>query len=285
MTRTVGERRDQFAWNRHKPKKALLGLTIVALGVAAVSGTEAGTTTAHPSAGAAHQFIVQGASSAVAAAEVAAVHGVTLSDLPVVHGVVAKLTAGEASVVTGDGLQVSPNLQVMVEGTGLPAGSHPSGVFTSVTGAKSMWANGVNGSGVTVAVLDTGIDANLPDLAGRVVAGVDLANSRNSTGWATDTYGHGTFVAGLIASNGQSSGGTYTGVAPEPISRRSKWPAPAASRTRARSSKGCPGQSPIKPRTGSGSSTSPSASSPPHRPPSTRSTKPSRQPGTPGSSS
>ena len=52
------------AWNRHKPKKALLGLTIVALGVAAVSGTEAGTTTAHPSAGAAHQFIVQGASSA-----------------------------------------------------------------------------------------------------------------------------------------------------------------------------------------------------------------------------
>ncbi|MGC9961558.1 MAG: S8 family peptidase [Acidimicrobiales bacterium] len=176
--------------------------------------TESGNTTAHQFTGAARQFIVQGASSAVAAAEVAAAHGATLSDLPVVHGVVAKLTAGEASVVSGDGLRVSPNLQVMVEGAGLPAGSHPSGVFTSVTGARSMWANGINGSGVTVAVLDTGIDTNLPDLASRVVAGVDLANPRNPYGWATDNYGHGTFVAGLIASNGQSSGGAYPGVAP-----------------------------------------------------------------------
>ena len=206
--------RRSVAWSHRKPKRGLLALTVVCLGVAAVSSTESGTPTAHQFTGAAHQFIVQGGSSAVAAAEVAAAHGVTLSDLPIVHGVVAKLTAGEASVVRGDGLRVSPNLQVMVEGTGLPAGSHPSGVFTSVTGAKSMWANGINGSGVTVAVLDTGIDANLPDLASRVVDGVNLANPRNPNGWATDTYGHGTFVAGLIASNGQSSGGTYSGVAP-----------------------------------------------------------------------
>ena len=61
-----------------------------------------------------------------------------------------------------------------------------------------------------MAVLDTGID-NLPDFAGRLVGGVDLTGGNNPY---QDSYGHGTFVAGLIAGNGASSSGQYSGEAP-----------------------------------------------------------------------
>ena len=59
-------------------------------------------------------------------------------------------------------------------------------------------------------MLDTGID-NLPDFAGRLIGGVDLTGGNNPF---QDSYGHGTFVAGLIAGNGASSGGQYSGEAP-----------------------------------------------------------------------
>lgn len=75
--------------------------------------------------------------------------------------------------------------------------------------APEVWANGFDGTGVKVAVIDTGINATHPDLAGKVVAWADLVNSR------TDPYddnGHGTHCAGTVAGTG--AGGTYTGVAP-----------------------------------------------------------------------
>ena len=61
-----------------------------------------------------------------------------------------------------------------------------------------------------MAVLDTGID-NLPDFAGRLIGGVDLTGGDNPY---QDSYGHGTFVAGLIAGDGASSSGQYSGEAP-----------------------------------------------------------------------
>jgi thermitase len=48
---------------------------------------------------------------------------------------------------------------------------------------------------VTVAVLDTGIDGEHPDLADKIVAEVNLSNSPTSD----DLYGHGTHIAGIIA--------------------------------------------------------------------------------------
>ena len=164
--------------------------------------------------GAALSYIVQGADAAAAAAGVVAEQGSVSSYLPIVHGVVAKLTSGEAAAARQEGLQVSPDLKVSVEDSSLQTVTATTGTYNGITGASSMSANGINGAGVTVAVLDTGIDANLRDLGSRVIDGVNLANRFASGGWGTDQYGHGTFVAGIIASNGASSGGQYTGVAP-----------------------------------------------------------------------
>jgi serine protease AprX len=84
----------------------------------------------------------------------------------------------------------------------------------------------VTGRNVTVAVLDTGLDGSHADLSGRVVQNVKLADTQSiGVGFTepinvegiqnTDqAYGHGTFVAGLIAGNGVRSAGKYGGVAP-----------------------------------------------------------------------
>ncbi|WP_117209915.1 S8 family serine peptidase [Allorhizocola rhizosphaerae] len=61
------------------------------------------------------------------------------------------------------------------------------------------------GKGVLVAVIDTGIDATHPDLAGSVVAGADTSRRGPGDG-LTDDSGHGTAMAGLIVGHGQVRG-------------------------------------------------------------------------------
>jgi serine protease AprX len=86
-----------------------------------------------------------------------------------------------------------------------------SAVYTDVTRASKSWGQGVTGRGVGVAVIDTGIDTT-GDLAGRVRDGVDFSGENNPT---LDSFGHGTFVAGLIAGTGAASNGAVKGMAPE----------------------------------------------------------------------
>ncbi|MFC6087816.1 S8 family peptidase [Saccharothrix lopnurensis] len=77
-------------------------------------------------------------------------------------------------------------------------------------GAPTAWDSGFTGAGVAVGVLDTGVDAEHPDLAGRVVEQADFTGSGPA-----DEVGHGTHVAGIIAGDGTASGGRYRGVAPD----------------------------------------------------------------------
>lgn len=71
--------------------------------------------------------------------------------------------------------------------------------------AEEMWKVST-GKGVTVAVIDTGVDSTNPDLVGRVVPGLDLA-PRSPGDERTDYDGHGTGMAGLIAGTGAYGGG------------------------------------------------------------------------------
>jgi subtilisin family serine protease len=78
-------------------------------------------------------------------------------------------------------------------------------------GAPSAWEAGYDGEGVTIAILDSGIDTSHPDLAGgRVVAERNFTEDEGTV----DRYGHGTHVASIAAGTGARSGGTHTGVAP-----------------------------------------------------------------------
>lgn len=71
--------------------------------------------------------------------------------------------------------------------------------------ANIVWKYGINGSGINVSIVDTGINSSHPDLRGKIIAWKDLVNHLS---YPYDDNGHGTHVAGTVAGN-------KTGIAPE----------------------------------------------------------------------
>ncbi|HEY0639300.1 MAG TPA: S8 family serine peptidase [Pseudonocardiaceae bacterium] len=124
--------------------------------------------------------------------------------------------------------EVTPNFTVSVPET---TASVSAATNTEVTwglqkiGAQRVWDElGVDGSGVRVATLDTGVDISHPDLAGRMVTD-DPSDPRYPGGWMEfnstgglvssaprDSQYHGTHVSGTI--HGSATSGTAIGVAP-----------------------------------------------------------------------
>ena len=182
--------------------------------------------------------------------------GRTVGRLRIVHGLAVHLGAGARARLTADARieAVTPNARTRPQDVKLtPASGSPADVPAATDGATMPpppsgttapaarpidpsrlvtaypysvrapaawpWATG---AGVTVAVIDTGVDGALPDFAGpdggsRVIASA-VTNPGAST--ARDTYGHGTHVAGIIAGNGNAraaddpAAGQYIGIAP-----------------------------------------------------------------------
>jgi len=195
-------------------------LALGALGLVPVTGSAA------PVGAPATSVIVQIDGDAAAVRRILADAGGTVTaELPIVSGFAAQVPtdALEALQATPGVRAVTPNEPVHV--AEVPTPSDDPGLRSVVpdeVGAPRLWAAGYRGAGINVALIDTGVSP-VSDLAGRVVrvqdpkgtsSLVDCVNFSGESG-CQDSYGHGTFVAGLIAGSGGSSGGRFTGVAPD----------------------------------------------------------------------
>jgi subtilisin family serine protease len=80
--------------------------------------------------------------------------------------------------------------------------------------AQGAWARGAMGAGATIAVVDTGVDLNHPDLNAKLVPGQDFVTDETCTPGAQDLNGHGTHVAGIAAAS-TNNGIGVAGTAPQ----------------------------------------------------------------------
>ena len=172
--------------------------------------------------GQAVQVIVQ--QTAVASglqAEVVRLGGTVTQDLSMIHSFAATLPAGavvqlasrpEVRWVSLDALMASSACTNCVDT------SHLASAYDYAIRANAVWNNtsGLQGNGVGVAVIDSGVNPNtdLYTLMGvnRVVGNVRFNTDSNQS--PNDGFGHGTHVASIVGGNGRDSAGMYIGVAP-----------------------------------------------------------------------
>ncbi|GAA4267703.1 S8 family peptidase [Frondihabitans peucedani] len=83
-------------------------------------------------------------------------------------------------------------------------------------GIRSAWST-TEGQGVTVAVIDTGVDGSVPELRGVVTGGTDFSGKGGADGQTPidDDSSHGTLVGSLIAGRGTGPTSGMIGVAPK----------------------------------------------------------------------
>ena len=110
---------------------------------------------------------------------------------------------------------VSARLDTREHATGTPLTTNDplangSGWQFANTRVNEAWRTTTGSAAVIVAVVDTGVNANHEDLAGKVLTGYDFINGDTD---ASDDYGHGTGVAGIIAAVANNGRG-ITGVCP-----------------------------------------------------------------------
>jgi serine protease AprX len=175
------------------------------------------------------QVIVQmdaGSSPSGAIAEVRHSGGRVTRRLPIINGFAARVpAAGQRRLAAVAGVHAVTR-DAKVHSTGISLSRLVTAYPASVD-APQLWnysGYSITGKGVGVAVIDTGIAGGMPDFrspgssASRVVASA-VTNPDAQT--PSDTYGHGTHVAGIIAGNGWARSysdplrGKYVGIAPD----------------------------------------------------------------------
>lgn len=139
-------------------------------------------------AGPGQAVVVLAGSESAAAQAVLAAGGTVERSLPSIGAVVATVPAGRVDDMAG--VHVVPDLAMELTSSSFA----PSAAAAASLNPDPAWGDQA-GDGVGVALVDTGVAAH-PALEGHVVRTVDLT----SEGDGVDRYGHGTFMAGLIAS-------------------------------------------------------------------------------------
>ena len=178
--------------------------------------------------------IVMARTGQLAAAEHAAMSlGANVGrSLASINGFVASLDKADASALAHSGAvsSVTPDAALHLLGSsysGYSASQDPYSLYNveSATGVRSMWQQGYTGSGVGVAVIDSGVSpVRGLNGQGQVYQGPDLTEeSQSSSLNRLDTFGHGTFMAGIIAghdpradpTDSDTGSSAFLGVAPE----------------------------------------------------------------------
>jgi len=161
--------------------------------------------------------------------EVASLGGTVTMRLGIIHGFAATLSSTALDALRADPevVEISPDVPLS------PASSSydPSGDVNSMasttdySGAAAWWRAGYTGAGIDVALIDTGVTpVDGLDGPGKIVYGPDLSlESQAPNLTELDSYGHGTFMAGLIAGHDdsltppydQAPASAYRGMAPD----------------------------------------------------------------------
>lgn len=139
----------------------------------------------------------------------AAVGATVRQSLSPIGGESVTVTAGSVPALAGQpGVSyVETDPAVHTTGSVEPSESTLSTIYPLVDRATRAWSAGLDGRGVGIAVIDSGVTP-LDDLAGRV----EQVALPGQLGSLDDLYGHGTFVAAVAA--GRSADGAYAGIAP-----------------------------------------------------------------------
>ncbi len=214
--------------SRRRSVAALLSLGLLA-GLAAAA--PAGAAAPAPDQGPTGTYIVQAVPGQLAPVteRVEQLGGSVTRSLGIIDAVTVDASAAVVAQLRQDARveQVSENGRVDLLNTAYDPLSDPASMYnvTQVTGARYTWGKGFTGSGVDVALIDSGVTA-VPGLdgAGKVVHGPDLSfESQSADTRNLDTFGHGTHMAGIIAgkdagANPASSSGSaesFLGMAPD----------------------------------------------------------------------
>ncbi|HSH04406.1 MAG TPA: S8 family peptidase [Anaerolineae bacterium] len=148
-------------------------------------------------------YIVQADEMAVAALVVNENGGHVVSELAIIDGVAAELTADQWAAVQADAriTRAMADHAVTAQGS-----SNPTVDYPQVIGVQQAWYEGYDGDGIGVAVVDSGVKQSGLSIAARFDAVEDGSNK-------PDPHGHGTYLANIIADKHTDENGSR-GVAP-----------------------------------------------------------------------